>query len=91
MLNVPCAVILYSFSTLNIPGCQYQYEIQNHYPFPEASVLLENVGVSAARGISGPSKSKSRNYNLIWDASRNREEISVTKKRKFRICELEIT
>lgn len=69
--TVVCPVTLYRFLTLNMPGCQCWYEAQNHHPFPEASVMLKNLGVSFAGGIPGPSKSKSkrRNETLIWNAS----------------------
>lgn len=88
---VSCVVILHRLLTLNLSARHYRDEIQNRYPFPKAKVALENVEVSFPRGNFGPSKVKTKIRTQSGMRLRNGEEISVTKKRKFTICELQIT
>lgn len=89
--GVSCVMRLHRLLTLNLSARHYQDEIRNLYPFPEAKVALGNVEVSFPRGNFGPSKIKSEIITQSGMRLRNGEEISVTKKRKFTICELQIT
>lgn len=89
--GVSCVMRLHRLLTVNLSARHYQDEIRNRYPFPEAKVALGNVEVSFPRGNFGPSKVKSEIITQSGMRLRNGEEISVTKKRKFTICELQIT